>query len=60
MTENLKNKHIFIKNYDNSIYYVSSDDNKYIQLIQMNCEKHTIIDNLKLLDNATDILSLYI
>ena len=59
MTENLnlQGKHIFIQNYDNSIYYVNHDDDeKYIYLIQMNCDKNTIIDNLKLLDNTTDIL----
>ena len=59
MTENLnlQGKHIFIQNYDNSIYYANHDDDeKYIYLIQMNCDKNTIIDNLKLLDNTTDIL----
>ena len=56
MTENLQGKRIFIKNYDNLIYYVKSDDDKYIRLIQMNCDKNTIIENLKLLDNTNNIL----
>ena len=45
MTENLQAKRIFIKNYDSLIYYVKSDDDKYIRLIQMNCDKNTIIKN---------------
>ena len=58
MTENLnlQGKHIFIQNYENLIYYVNNDDEKYIYLIQMNCDKNTTINNLKLLDNTTDIL----
>ena len=56
MTENLQTQYIFIQNYENLIYYVNNDDEKYIYLIQMNCDKNTIIDNLKLLDNTTDIL----
>ena len=57
MTENLRTQYIFIQNYDNSIYYVKHDDDeKYLYLIQMNCDKDTIINNLKLLDNTTDIL----
>ena len=60
MTENLnlQGKHIFIKWFENSIYYVSSDDNKYIRLIQMNCDKHTTFSNTKFLDNNNSI-SLY-
>ena len=58
MTENLnlRGKRIFIKNYENLIYYVKSDDEKYVRLIQMNCDKNTTIDNLKLLDNTNNTL----
>ena len=56
MTENLQGKRIFIKNFENNIYYVKQDDNKYIQLIELICDKNTTIDNLKLLDNTIDIL----
>ena len=60
MTENLnlQGKHIFIKSFENLIYYVSSDDNKYIRLIQMNCDKHTTFSNTRFLDNNNSI-SLY-
>ena len=44
MTENLnlQNKHIFIKSFENLVYFVIQDDGKYLRLIQMNCDKHTI------------------
>ena len=58
MTENLnlQGRRIFIKNYENLIYYVKSDNDKYLTLIQMNCDKHTRILNIKLLDNSNSVL----
>ena len=56
MNLNLQGKRIFIKNYDNLIYYVKIDNNKYLSLIQMNCDKNTRIVNNKLLDNTNNIL----
>ena len=55
MTENLQGKRIFIKNFENNIYYVKHDDNKYIRLIKMNCDKHTTFSNTKFLDNNNSI-----
>ena len=53
---NLQGKRIFIKNYENLIYYVKIDNNKYLSLSQMNCSKNARIVNIKLLDNTNNIL----
>ena len=58
MTENLQGKRIYIKNFENNIYFVKNDDDKYIRLIKMNCDKHTTFSNTKFLDNNNSI-SLY-
>ena len=59
MTENLnlnlKNKHIFIKSFENLIYFVINDDEKYLRLIQMNCDNHTTFSNTRFLDNNNSI-----
>ena len=57
MTENLnlKNKHIFIKSFENLIYFVIQDDGKYLRPIQMNCDKHTTFSNTRFLDNNNSI-----
>ena len=57
MTENLnlRNKHIFIKSFEILVYFVIHDDGKYLRLIQMNCDKHTMFSNTKFLDNNNSI-----
>ena len=57
MTENLnlKNKHIFIKSFENLIYFVIQDDEKYLRLIQMNCDNHTTFSNTRFLDKNYSI-----
>ena len=57
MTENLnlKNKHIFIKSFENLIYFVINDDEKYLKIIKMNCDKQTTFSNTRFLDNNNSI-----
>ena len=59
MTENLnfnlQGKHIFINNFENLIYFVIQDDEKYLRLIQMNSDNHTKFSNTRFLDKNNSI-----
>ena len=54
--DNLKHKRIFIKNYDNNIYYVKNDGKTYLTLIQMKCDNELKLSNNILLITSNDAL----
>ena len=54
--DNLKHKRIFIKNYDNNIYFVKNDGKKYLTLIQMKCDNELKLSNNILLITSNDAL----